>query len=109
MATARAIQTEILHDIEQQREQAIAEMAALDAAQDEAAAEEEDQAVFSLDDLPAQQADNTMDVDNSEVTADDEKTILEFTDEDFQRAEDDDAYMSVGEYEEKPKVCMHEL
>ncbi|KAJ6629575.1 hypothetical protein B0H10DRAFT_2428245 [Mycena sp. CBHHK59/15] len=97
MAAERLIQTEILDNIERQRRSAIAELAAIDADHDEATAEEEMNAVFSVADLP----DDDMDVDKEPANAE-EKGVLEFTQEDFERIEDEDAYESVGEFE-KPK------
>lgn len=62
-----------------------ARVAALSAEVDQAAANDEAKAINSLEDLP-----------------EDDDTMLEFTDADFQRIEEDDDYESAGEY--APKV-----
>ncbi|KAJ6611644.1 hypothetical protein B0H10DRAFT_2223807 [Mycena sp. CBHHK59/15] len=63
-----------------------ARVAALSAEVDQAAADDEANTINSLADLP-----------------EDDDTVLEFTDTDFQRIEEDDDYESVGEYAPKPK------
>ncbi|KAJ7469897.1 hypothetical protein B0H11DRAFT_2323047 [Mycena galericulata] len=75
---------------ERKRADAVAQIAALDAETDEAAAQEERDAILSVNDLP-----ESMDVDDD--------TVLSFSDSDFQRIEDEDAYLSQGEFEEPIK------
>ncbi|KAJ6478432.1 hypothetical protein DFH09DRAFT_1341941 [Mycena vulgaris] len=80
-------------DAKAERQGDIAGVAAIDAEQDEVAAQEEEDAVYSLADVPPQETD-----------VDDEDTpVLTFTQEDFNCVEDDDAYLSPPEFE-KPKL-----
>ncbi|KAJ7021281.1 hypothetical protein C8F04DRAFT_1241431 [Mycena alexandri] len=71
---------------EQRLADAMATIAALNAEADQAAAEEENDAIDSLGDLD-----------------DEETTVLEFTEEDFARIENDDANDSADEYAPKAK------
>ncbi|KAJ7484588.1 hypothetical protein FB451DRAFT_1393124 [Mycena latifolia] len=94
-----AKQLDARRDAEAKLEAAIAAVAAIQAEEDAARAEEEENAVFGLNDLP-------MDVDE-------DAPILTITEEDFdriegqddERVEDDDAYLSVPEYDQ-PKVSV---
>ncbi|KAJ7195415.1 hypothetical protein C8J57DRAFT_1263893, partial [Mycena rebaudengoi] len=72
--------------------------AAVDAEGDAAAAEEEDNTILCLDDLPA-------DVDcDTAMNGDDELFEEEFTEEAFDRAEDEDAHLSPKAFEAPKKM-----
>lgn len=74
-------------DRERQRRELMAKIAAIDAATDQAAAEEEANAVLTLDDVQHG-----------------EDTFMTFTESDFERADDDESYHSGGESEPNKKV-----
>lgn len=74
-------------DRECQRRELMAKIAAIDAATDQAAAEEEANAVLTLDDVQQ-----------------DEDTFMTFTESDFERVDDDESYHSGEESEPVKKV-----
>lgn len=76
-------------DLQLRRERAIAELAAIDAAQDKASRAAEENSILTIGDV-----DNTMDVDSDSVP------ILEFTQEDFDRVDNEEE----SEDEYQPKV-----
>ncbi|KAJ7098990.1 hypothetical protein C8R44DRAFT_859590 [Mycena epipterygia] len=100
-----AKKSDAITDREARRQAAIALLADIDAEQDEADADEEENAIFTLDDLPS---DDSMDVDAA--TFDEDEPILKISQQDFDhiededagRFEDDDTYQSASEYD-KPK------
>ncbi|KAJ6626344.1 hypothetical protein B0H10DRAFT_2304026 [Mycena sp. CBHHK59/15] len=77
---------------------AIAEIAAIEAEQDEAEREEEENTIFSLEDLP----EDVMDVDSFVGAGGEGEHVLEFTQQDFDHIEDDEAYLSATEFD-RPK------
>ncbi|KAJ6595477.1 hypothetical protein B0H10DRAFT_2442025 [Mycena sp. CBHHK59/15] len=91
----KALKAVVIADRERRRIEAIAMVAAIDAEQDAAAEAEEDNAIFTLDDLH----EDAMDVDRTGDTADEDAPFLEFTQQDFERVEDDDVYRSPDEFE----------
>ncbi|KAJ6595419.1 hypothetical protein B0H10DRAFT_2232858 [Mycena sp. CBHHK59/15] len=91
----KALKAVVIADRERRRIEAIAMVAAIDAEQDAAAEAEEDNAIFTLDDLH----EDAMDVDRTGDTADEDAAFLEFTQQDFERVEDDDVYRSPDEFE----------
>ncbi|KAJ7721798.1 hypothetical protein B0H16DRAFT_1896342 [Mycena metata] len=87
LAAARA-------ELARQHIEAIAKVAELTAAQDKLAAEEEKNRVLTLDD----------DYDSGdELSADQDEPMLHISQEDFDRIEDEEAYRSANEFEDKPK------
>ncbi|KAJ7483081.1 hypothetical protein B0H11DRAFT_2279883 [Mycena galericulata] len=87
--------TQTIIDHARKRGEDVAMVAAIDAEADEAAAQEEEGAIMTLDDLPASDTDTAaMDLD----------VVLEIDESDFQRIEDEDAYRSAGEFDEPKKA-----
>ncbi|KAJ6506529.1 hypothetical protein C8R45DRAFT_1069621 [Mycena sanguinolenta] len=108
--------------IDSQRADYIAQIAALNAAQDKLARDQEQNRILTLEDLDGSDSDEG-DCDNddelhgddtrahstgeSPVPATEEDVTMEFTEQDFEHVEDEDAYHSPNEYEkpkEKPKA-----
>ncbi|KAJ7602025.1 hypothetical protein B0H17DRAFT_1342370 [Mycena rosella] len=102
---AEAAEVEAASDRARKHHADVDAVAAVDAEQDEAMAEEEEGAVFTLDDLSA----NAMNLDgpggDEQEAYDEDEPVLYISQQDFDRVEDDDAYRSSSEYEKpKPKV-----
>ncbi|KAF7346658.1 hypothetical protein MSAN_01803400 [Mycena sanguinolenta] len=82
------------------RAEGVAKVAAIDAGHDMEVLEEEENRVLTLEDMAAAAGD-TSDDEDLDVDDDyqDEDTVMEFAEEDFERVEDDDAYRSQNEFE----------
>ncbi|KAF7328164.1 hypothetical protein MVEN_02573900 [Mycena venus] len=93
-----------LEDRQRRREKALAEIAKLNAEQDAADAEERENTIYGLDDVPF----GDMDVDDPQAAHNEDEAILNVTEEDFARAENDEAYLSAPEYSDKPKPAKGE-
>ncbi|KAJ7224844.1 hypothetical protein B0H12DRAFT_1240797 [Mycena haematopus] len=101
IATAEREKAAANADFERRRAKAIADLAELNAEQAEAEAEEQANIIYGLDDLPS----DDMEVDELVSAYDEDEAILSVTEEDFARLEEDDAYLSVPEYSDKPKAA----
>ncbi|KAJ7737733.1 hypothetical protein B0H16DRAFT_1695021 [Mycena metata] len=82
-----------------QREEALALIARIDASFDAAQAAEEADSIDDLADLPANAMEDTV----PQPHGSDDEPIMEITQEDFDRIEDDNAYLSDSEWEEPKK------
>ncbi|KAJ7616141.1 hypothetical protein DFH06DRAFT_1343387 [Mycena polygramma] len=106
---AEALKAAAADKYERQRAEYTAYIAALDAAHTKAQAEEDDNIIYSIDDLPADAGsdDESGQARDDAGAVDEDVPMLEFTEEQFERIEDDEAYLSVSEYEKptaKPRV-----
>ncbi|KAJ7241484.1 hypothetical protein B0H12DRAFT_1236971 [Mycena haematopus] len=96
---AKTQQAESIAERERRRQQLIDEIAELDASQEKALADEEANAIYHLDDLS-----EDVEADAQTAQYDENELILEVTEEDFERIDNDDG----SEYEEVAELKVRE-